>query len=269
MKNHCPGNVNPFWISGWFIVGTALFLLASLAYAQKPIPGPTQTKGTMLAGRALERIGSIVGLTVLADSTVAFERVSESDVPESARENVLPQIPLPRQVEAEAQVEKQIAALVQKLPRGTVWAKLFLPALPPGRAWKGDDVAAFAYAQARLFGPVGAGVSDGSIEILGKRVGKESAPPFVAGLDLKTVYIVSNPRREMQITGGTPWSAASQAQWEKMTDDERRIYGQQQAGWIMSLPSEQRDLMLDKIRQHDQYFETVKGPLEKLLGKEL
>lgn len=122
----------------------------------------------MTLTHALERIGNKTGIVAVADYTVAFERVAPvvgGEAPASANQ-------IPSLEEAQTLVEPQLAALVATLPPGTTWAKLFLPAPPSGRLWRGDEVAAFAYAQMRLFGNVGASPSDGGIEILGKRVEK-------------------------------------------------------------------------------------------------
>ncbi len=91
----------------------------------------------------------------------------------------------------------------------------------------------------------------------------------MTGLELKPVYLITNTRRQIGEENAMPWSTASPEQWTKMSREERTQYGQQQAAWIMSLPQQQRDQMLERIRQHDKYFDTVKDPLEKLLGHDL
>jgi hypothetical protein len=218
--------------------------------------------------RALERLSSQTGILVVADSSVAYERIPANAVADGPAASVPTTTAAAPSPDAEAAVEKQIKALVRTLPPGTTWGKLYLPAPAPGRTWRGDDVAAFAFAQARLFGNVGEPVTDGSIEILGKRVDKASAPPFVNTLGLQPVYLISNPKRPT-LGAGMVWSPMSEERWVAMSPDERKQYGQQQAAWIASLPPEQREEMLNKIRQHDRYFENVKGPLEKILGIDL
>jgi hypothetical protein len=223
--------------------------------------GPRQPTVTLTG--ALEQISRRTGVLVLADSTVAYERIAAGTV-----EGGVPPSSVTADA-AETAVKKQLAVLVRSLPPGTAWGKVYLPAPGPGRLWKGDDVAAFVFAQARLFGTVGAPMADGGIEILGRRVSKEEAPRYIAGLELKPVYLLSNARRRTMALGAGPWSPATQEQWASMSKEERKRYGQEQAAWIMSLPEDQRAQMLKQIRQHDKYFDTVKDPLEKLLGHDL
>lgn len=227
--------------------------------------------------RALERISRQTGVLAVADSGVAYERVpapalaaGETPVASETPAAAAPGAPT---AQAEAAAEEQVRALVRALPPGTTWGKLYLPAPPPGRQWRGDDVAAFAFAQARLFGTAGAPSADGGIEILGRRVDRASAPAYVRGLGLRPVFLVSHPGRATSRAealtaagGGAPWSPLPEERWAALTREEREQYGRQQAAWIASLPPEQRDRMLERIRQHDRYFESVKGPLEKLLG---
>ena len=224
--------------------------VASAAGAQQTSPAAAPKQPTVLLTYALRDAFGTSGTVVLADSTVSYERI-----PQSLQKDLSPQ-----------QIEKGLDALVKTLPAGTIWGKLYLPAAAPGRTWKGDDVAAFAFAQARLFGTVGAPAPDGSIEILGKRVNKDAAPAYVAGLGLKPVYLLTNPKRRLSVTA---WSAASEEQWNTMSKDERKAYGEQQAAQIMALSPEERAQVLDQIRQHDKFFDTVKDPLEHLLGHDL
>ena len=198
---------------------------------------------------------------MLADSTVAYDRIPKSVLASLSAAKVGE-----TSADADLRVETGLNALVKTLPAGTLWGKLFLPAPAPGRAWKGDDVAAFAFAQTRLFGTVGAPTPDGSIEILGKRVSRDAAGAYIAGLGLKPIYLITNPKRQLSVTR---WSAASEEQWNAMSKDERKDYGAQQAAQIMALSPEERAQVLDQIRQHDKFFDSVKDPLEKLIGHDL
>ncbi len=49
---------------------------------------------------------------------------------------------------------------------------------------------------------------------------------------------------------------------------QQKEYGQQQAQQIMSLPPDVRQQVLEKMIQQDRFFDSIKDPLEKLLGKE-
>ena len=246
-----------------FVVPTVAATAQNTSPAAAPPASLSTVRGaTVTLLRALETLNTqnaLMGIKVVADSTVAYERVAASPLGEGVS-SAAPD---------ETTIEKGLSKLVRLLPAGTVWAKLYLPTPTSGRVWKGDDVADFAFAQARLFGTVGVPASDGSIEILGRRVAKEASPPFVTGLNLKPVYLLTNTRRQMNGSNTTPWSAANQEQWGKMSPAERKQYGQEQAQWILSLPPEQQAQMLEQIKQHDKFFDTVKDPLEKLIGHDL
>ncbi len=264
-------------------IGIAVFLsvfLASTVGARQTAPAPpsgsapnnsrtaaapaTPATPTVLLTYALRDTYKSSGSVVLADSTVSYERIPQSVLTEisAAKTGAASSA----EATVDQRIEKGLDLLVKALPAGTIWGKLYLPAPAPGRTWKGDDVAAFAFAQARLFGTVGAPMPDGSIEIMGKRVTKEAAPAYVAGLGLKPVYLLTNTKRQLNITS---WSAASEQQWGAMSRDERKQYGEQQAAQIMALSPEERAQVLDQIHQHDKFFDTVKGPLEKLIGHDL
>jgi len=124
------------------------------------------------------------GFMVYVDSRVAKEQ--------------LPWPAMPQQV-SEEKLEEILGSTVTKLSKGAVWAKLYLPSAPKGKAWKADDVVAYARAQGQLFGNVGA-VEPGTIEILGQRLPTGTAKGIVAHLNLKPVYVVTVGRGNF---GGT------------------------------------------------------------------
>ena len=93
-----------------------------------------------------------------------------------------------------------------------------------------------------------------------------AAPPFVTGLSLKPLYLVTNTRRG-SVT--TPWSPQKEQMWGTLSPDERKQFGQEQAAWFLSLPPEQRDQVIGQIKQHDKFFDAVKGPMEKVLGHDI
>lgn len=82
------------------------------------------------------------------------------------------------------------------------------------------------------------------------------------------MYLISNPKNRagMAAFGAEPWSPLSRDQWTNLSKEDRKQYGEQQAARIMALSPEQRDQLLQQIRQHDKYFDSVKDPLEKMLG---
>lgn len=151
----------------------------------------------------LTSMSRAAGVSIVADSTIAGALVNPPAM------NTTPQ-----------NFEAQIAEMVKSLPQGTAWAKLYLPEPKGRRDYSGDDVAAYATAQAKLFGNVGGDTGPGEVEILGQRVAADKASSYVAGLNLKPVYLITNPSARLQggilgLTDPNQWAAMSQDQRQK------------------------------------------------------
>jgi hypothetical protein len=127
-------------------------------------------------------------------------------------------------------VEQQIAEAVRALPAGTTWAKLYVPAPANGR-WSGDAVADYARALAQMVGTVGRAAPAGMVEILGRTIPTEKANEYIAALNLRLVYLVTNPRAQTPATAG--FNMASN--WTQMTPAQRELYIQQQAQRVLAL----------------------------------
>jgi hypothetical protein len=180
---------------------------------------------TRPAAEVLAQIGQSAGVVILADSTV------------QAR------LPVPTAAATSETVEPQIAAMVHALPAGTSWAKLYVPAPASGR-WNADDVANFARAQARLVGTVGRTAPAGMVEILGRQIPATSASQYITALNLKLVYLVTNPR--------APSSADAAQNWAQLTPEQRMQYAQQQAERIMALdPGSRVQALRDMMRSQE------------------
>ena len=139
----------------------ALALTAPQARAQQVPASPAGASGGAPSQRneRMKPVADIVrgisratGLNVVADSSVASRLA-----------------PVPAEPTTLQNYEQQIAALVSSLWQGVTWAKLHLPAPANGRAYSGDDVSAYAMAQAKLLGRVGDAPA-GQVEILGQMV---------------------------------------------------------------------------------------------------
>jgi hypothetical protein len=200
--------------------------------AQEPTPAPPgQTAEATLNGKKMRALADVLalmsrsaGADVVADSTVAQAMV-----------------PMPMEKATPENVESQVAALAKALPRGTTWAKLYLPS-PRGRAgFNGDDVAQYAQAQARLLGTVGAPTPAGTVEILGQRVPADQAATYITGLNLKPVYLLTNPLQSRLANAN-----ADPSQWNGMTPDQRRQYAQAQASQLAGMDPAQRDALLQQ-----------------------
>lgn len=215
-------------------VGTAL-LAAGLAgastarFAHAQSSGAAASRaGTRTVPDVLARIGQSANVTVVADATLASERV-----------------PLPTTAATPETVEAQIAQIVKALPDGTTWSKLYLPA-PTGRAWSGDDVAAYVSAQKRLFGQSGAAPT-GTVEILGQRIPQDKAAAYVSDLNLKPVYLVTNPSRQVAASSNQG-TTADVAKWAQMTPEQQQQYARQQAQQLMNMDPALRRQMFEQER---------------------
>jgi hypothetical protein len=157
---------------------TILGRLSSGKSVQEPAPPPPEEKvdpSWKPVRVVVELISKKAGILALADSTVAEERVPPP--PENA--TITPD-----------NIDAYLGAVVDALPEGATWAKLYLPPPPPGKKWTGDDVATYAMGQTRLYGNVGGG-EDNSVEILSQKLTPAQAQPIIRGLDLRPVYLIT------------------------------------------------------------------------------
>ncbi len=169
---------------------------AAAALAQAPPPVAPAT-GHITVGTALARLSREAGVPVLADASVNVRAPlpagfsfgpDTGNMPAAALENIL-----------DGMVRYGV------LPAGTTWTKLYLPAPPPGApAYEGNDVAALAAAQAKLFGPAGSDV----IVLNGRRLSPEKARPLLDSLNLKPVYLVTGGGARPAVGGGADALAA-------------------------------------------------------------
>jgi len=155
------------------------------------------------------------GAIVLADSSVR-------------RQVVMP----PAQAVTADTLSAAIDALVKTLPTGTTWARVYLP-VGPGQKLDPDAVSDYVFDQARLFGGVGAATTLGTVEIMGQKVPEDKATAVIAALNLKPVYLITNPRLRAAAARSPAPGAASG--WAQMSADERRLVVQQQAQALLAM----------------------------------
>jgi len=196
----------------------SLSLLAGsgAVFAQTAAPAtqlPTKA-GMRSVNDVLTRIetGAGAGIRVVADSTISATLVS-----------------LPKDATTPENVETQIAAVITELPKGTVWAKLYLPAATT-RAYKGDDLADFALAQAKLFGRIGDAPA-GTVQVMGKNLPADKAQAVIDALDLKPVYLVTNPT--LKAAGG-----GDLTQWATLTDEQKADFAKKEAAKRLAMGPE-------------------------------
>jgi len=92
---------------------------------------------------------------------------------------------------ASTSAEDLLDALLKKLPKATVWVKVYLPKIDTKRI-TGDSLAAYVFAQSNLVGKVGE-IKKGFTEILGQQVPDEQAAEFVKTLSLSPYYVIFRP----------------------------------------------------------------------------
>jgi hypothetical protein len=175
----------------------------------------------------LPRMSRAAGVTLLADSTVGGVSVA-----------------VPGEATTAANFEDQIAEIVRGLPAGTTWAKLYLPEPKGRRPYTGDDVAAYAVAQSKLFGPVGGTEAPGTVEIMGQKIPAERADAYVKGLNLQPYYVITNPNAR----GGQPGMMGSvdPRRWAEMSTEDRQRAVNQSASQLANLDPATRNLLMQQ-----------------------
>ena len=227
------------------LLGVAGGLSIAPTAAQKQQTQPAGTRlGTRPVQDVLASIGQQAGVTVVGDATVRDQRV-----------------PLPTMQATAGTVEERIAAVVSQLPQGTTWAKLYLPAPPAGRGWSGDDVAAYAFAQKRLFGSVG-GAPMGTVEVMGQQLPADRAQSVVATLNLRPVYLVTNP------TVKAAPAAGDAANFAQMTPEQQQEYAAAQARAILAMPPEQRRQAMQQMFQRQTPERAIMGQMFRQMTPE-
>jgi len=207
---------------------------------QPPANTRTNTKQKYLE-TVLVSMSRSLGVTILADSSVAREMVTPP-TEETTKENFA----------------AQIETMLKELPRGTSWAKLYLPAPTGSKGYNADSVAEYALAQAKLFGNVGAETPAGTIEVLGQKVGADKSESVTVALNLKPVYLISNPRARANPEGN----------FAAMSADQQQEYAQREAQKIMNLDPAARAEYLRKMMNQPSPERAVMGALFQNMSPE-
>ena len=87
--------------------------------------------------------------------------------------------------------EDLLDALVKKLPKNTVWVKVYLPSTDSKRI-NGDALAAYVFAQSNIVGKVGE-IKKGFIEVLGQQIPDDQATEIIKTLKLVPSYVIFRP----------------------------------------------------------------------------
>lgn len=205
-------------------------LLPSLAAAQTPagsVPALRFNRAT--TKEAAARLSQASGVLVVADKTVAAMPLTLEVPPGS--------------------LDAALTRLTATLPKGAVVKKVLLPALAPGaKAPEGDIIAALVTAQESLAG--GAATGAGEALIQGRRVPADKAAPLIAALDLKPVYLITNPA-----AASDPIQKFNTAQWDNlqtwmnMTPEQQKAAFDQQFEGLMNMDPALRQQLFGQQRQ--------------------
>jgi len=216
-----------FIIAGTLVaLGTASFPPTAVAQLAQPAVSRTATRP---AEEVLAQLGKNAGVVVLADATI-FAR-----------------LPMVKGAATPEGVEQQLAEMVQTLPPGTTWIKVYAP-VPANDRWSADAVADYARAQARLLGKSSRPAPPGMVEIFGHTVPADQAQVHLDALNLKLVYLVTNPRPAAAAAAGSPLMPA--AEWQRLGPEMQDRYVQQQAQQLMRLdPSTRAQVVRQMMRR--------------------
>ena len=219
---------------------------------------PARRLAAQPAGKIALHLKEATDVLVLADRTVETVPVTV-DLPAGSLEDTL-------------------ARIAAAMPKGTVVKKVYLAA--PSQGWsmpEGSQVAALAAVQEALSGPPGAPLAPGEVNLLGRRVSAEKAAPVIAALDLKPVYVLTNPlsaEDPVQKMSAAQFDALQQ--WIKLTPEQQQAFGEQQFNTLINMDpalrqqffGQQRRVAVDFIQrlrslpaaQREQFMRDVMGP---------
>jgi hypothetical protein len=199
-----------------------LAALTTLTIRAQQAPAPASPTGTRPADEVLAQLGRSADVVILADATVQGR------------------LPISEATATRESVEQQLAALVRRLPAGTTWIKLYAPAPANGR-WDVAVVEEYARAQSRLVGSSSRPAPAGMVEVLGRQVPTEKASEAIATLNLKLVYLVTNPRSQ-----SAPNAAASGAE---LTQEQQSAAARQEVHRLLAMDPASRLAALRQLME--------------------
>lgn len=157
-----------------FLSGTFLPVSSSSNPKVQATQPPTIAVQKPSLGFLLGKLPKEVGSNIFADTASSGAKVDVAgiDLATTAAEDLLD-------------------ALLKKLPKATVWVKVYLPKTDAKRI-NGDSLAAYVFAQSNLVGKVGE-IKKGFTEILGQQIPDEQATEIVNTLSLSPFYVIFRP----------------------------------------------------------------------------
>jgi len=157
-----------------FLSGTFLPVSSSSNPKVQATQPPTISVQKPSLGFLLGKLPKEVGSNIFADTASSGAKVDVAGIDS-----------------ASTSAEDLLDALLKKLPKATVWVKVYLPKTDAKRI-NGDSLAAYVFAQSNLVGKVGE-IKKGFTEILGQQIPDEQAADFVKMLNLSPYYVIFRP----------------------------------------------------------------------------
>lgn len=151
-------------------------------------------------------------------------------------------------------LDSVLAKMTALLPKGVKTYRVMLPALAPNAPLPdGEVVASLARAQEEMVYPVmGAKVerTTDSVNVLGRILPADKAEAVIAALDLKPVYLLAMPAKEMD---GVQKMAAMQAEglklWLSLSPEQQTEAVGQQFDMLMNMDPDTRRAMFGQMQQ--------------------
>jgi hypothetical protein len=167
------------------IMATLLPVTASPSHRVQTTQSPTLAVQKPSLSFLLGKLPKSVGANVYSDTSTGNTKVDVAGIDL-----------------ASTSIEDLLDSIVKKLPKGTVWVKVYVPKADSKRL-NGDTLAAFVFSQSNLFGKVGE-IKKGFTEILGQQIPDEQAADFIKTLNLSPYYVIFRPGyvdRTEELTG--------------------------------------------------------------------
>jgi len=87
------------------------------------------------------------------------------------------------------------------------------------------------------------------IEVLGRRLSLEKAAPLMASLDLRPVYLLSNPTAEDPVAKSGKLQSEGLQIWMEMTPEQRRLSAENQMNGLLSMDSNARRALFGQMQE--------------------
>jgi hypothetical protein len=151
-------------------------------------------------------------------------------------------------------VARVLGEILSVVPKET---QVRLAAVPDGRTVPpGDAVAQYVAAQDGLKGAKRTGYTPGGIptvpteiEVAGRAMSREQAAPVLQTLELRPVYLVTNPVADPAVARALRLQAEQLAAWQDMTPEQREKLADQQLAGLLNMEPAARQAFFGQMMQ--------------------